>query len=118
MTELLDGPAAGVALMLRRSPLFLRVTCSPRGNWDALDQLADEPRPRETVYAYRRVGRSRGLVCVRGKGRGCYPMVSYRVVEPQPPDEVLRDTARWRAWATAEWERIKAAAAAEKARES
>lgn len=36
-----DGPAAGQVLQLRRVPVLLRVVCSSRGNWDALDQLAE-----------------------------------------------------------------------------
>lgn len=43
MSNFIDGPAKGVHLSLRRSPMFLRAVCEPNGKWDALDQLTDTP---------------------------------------------------------------------------
>lgn len=113
MTEFLDGPAAGVVLMLRRSPKFLRVVAakvnakrqatffddsSPTLTWDALDQLADTPNANETPYAYRLVS-ANGIACIRsGKGKGCYPMAKYTVVPHQPDDAVMRSTEQWQQW--------------------
>jgi len=52
MTTFEDGPAKGQHLSLQRAPKFLRVV-EDGGKWDALDQPTDEPRPGETLYAYR-----------------------------------------------------------------
>ena len=38
MTTFQDGPAKGMTLMLKRTPVYLRVVCS-LGKVDALDQL-------------------------------------------------------------------------------
>lgn len=56
MIELIDGPANGVSLDLMRAPIMLRVVRDRAGNWDALDQLADEPKRGETIFLYRMVG--------------------------------------------------------------
>lgn len=102
MTTFLDGPAAGVALTIRRTPRLLRVVRSWTGRWDALDQLGDEPKPWEEITVYRLVGVT-GIACRRsGRGRGCFPMATYRVVEPQPAADQVRDTAAWREWALKE----------------
>jgi hypothetical protein len=106
MTRFLDGPAAGVLLMLRRAPRFLRVVKGSEG-WDALDQLADAPAAGETITAYRRVGTPGAVHLLMSRGRGrtrsaWYRTAEYRAVDPQPPAEVLRETASWRAWALAE----------------
>ena len=64
MTRFLDGPAAGNALMLRRAPLFLRVTIDAAGGKvDALDQLDDDPQDGETVHVYRQLPGTRSMVC-------------------------------------------------------
>lgn len=104
MTSFIDGPAAGIALTLRRAPVFLRVVRSPGGDWDALDMLDDEPKPRESVTVYVLTGRP-AAACVDGRdrktgrrfGHRC-AIARYRVVDPQPGDEQVRDTAAWRAW--------------------
>jgi hypothetical protein len=106
MLKFLDGPAAvvGNGLLIRRAPLHLRAVRVPGGNWDALDQLDDEPQPDEAVFAYRQV-RSRGTVHVRQAGRGnsgFFVMAEYALVEPQPAEDVLRDTSKWRAWCLAQ----------------
>jgi len=107
MVTFTDGPAASTVLQLRRAPPFLRVVRPPgdapgEEEWDALDQPEDEPRPDETVFAYRRVGKAGSVhLCVRGKGRGrsgWYATGEYAFVEPQPDEATLRETAAWRAW--------------------
>jgi hypothetical protein len=108
----LDGPAAGVSLMLRRAPVVLRVVSRPpRGKddtvahglaWDALDQLDDLPEPRETVHVYRRQRDPTWFhLCIRGKGKraaGFYAVADYRLYWRQPDGTITRDTAAWRAW--------------------
>jgi hypothetical protein len=96
----LDGPAAGVVLMLRRAPLYLRaVRDSQDGEWDALDRLGDEATSVERVTVYRRVGKARGCH-IRPGGR--FAMADYRVLTEQPPAEVTRSTNLWRAWCWAQ----------------
>src|SRR5262245_61519854 len=55
MVRFLDGPAAGVDLLLLRAPLFLRVTRRSL-EWDALDQFDDLPGADEEIIVYRRDG--------------------------------------------------------------
>lgn len=107
MISFLDGPAAGETLALRRGPLFLRVVLAPRGKdrWDALDQLNDAPNAGEKLYAYRRQGKaaSMHLRCTGRGGKaasGYYAVAEYRFVEPQPDNATMRDTEKWRTWAT------------------
>ena len=109
MTTLTGGPAAGQTLMIRRTPIFLRVVEQVKGRlklggtkWDALDQLEDEPRWNEVVHVYRLVKRG-GHVCIRqAKGGGCFQICEYAYLEPQPPADVLRFNSRWRDWCMAE----------------
>jgi hypothetical protein len=93
-------------LLLARDPRYLRFTM--KGNdpktLDALDQLDDTPEPGERVFAAAR-GESFSAHVLRGsKPKGGGPRgsweryVSYKVLEVQPPEDVLRDTAKWREW--------------------
>ena len=105
-TSFINGPAGTQVLMLRRSPRFLRVIRSAGGKWDALDHTDDLPYAGDTLYAYRRVGEPIvGCIDYRGgDGRrtgGRFSFARYAHVDPQPPDEVLRDTAAWQAWCRA-----------------
>lgn len=101
MCRFLDGPAAGVTLLLRRAPLFLRAV-NNRGDWDALDQLNDTPAAHEAIVAYRRVAAPAIAHINRGgHGSGWYALADYRVVVDQPAEAELRDTAKWRAWTEA-----------------
>jgi len=98
MTTFQDGPAKGQHLMLRRCARFLRVV-EANGKWDALDQLHDEPRPEETLYAYEIVGEPGMMHLNAGRGRGgCYPIATYRLVANQPTDADMRTTEAWHAW--------------------
>ena len=98
MTRLHGGPADGVTLMLQRAPIYLRAVCIPGGDWDALDQLDDAPKASEQIIVYQRDGDG-GWVHAR-TNRGCrwYTSAEYRVVDPQPDDTTVRDTASWRTW--------------------
>jgi hypothetical protein len=103
MIQFLDGPAKGQFLNLERLPHFLRVVRSVDGAWDALDQLDDDPKPDESIYAYVMVGEP-GVMHVdfrdkRGKRQGRWSKTAtYRLFEPQPSDGVMRETEFWRAW--------------------
>lgn len=101
MIRFANGPAAGKILQLRRAPYFLRVVISPRGNVDALDQLEDEPRPRERIHVYRRHGEAHAyhLKSSCPSVTGFYVEAAYLYHGDQPADAVLRDTQKWRAWA-------------------
>lgn len=98
MTRFLDGPAKGQTLMLRRAPVFLRAVQGPSG-WDALDQLDDTPAANERIVVYRLIGEPTWMHVRMTKGGGIFRGGTYRVVDPQPPEDVLRQTAAWRAWA-------------------
>lgn len=111
MIRLLDGPAAGSELSLRRAPYFLRVVIDRRsGKVDALDMLDDTPLPGEAVHVYQgqrdtlRMLPDDIIVCVRGPGGlqqagGASGDYQHRA---DVDGEQLRDTAAWRAWVTDE----------------
>ena len=101
MTRFQDGPAVGQALMLHRAARFLRVTksiVSGVDKWDALDQLEDQPKPNETLFAYEIVNKP--IMCHVNAGRrtGFYPMAKYKFVNPQPTDADMRTEEAWDAW--------------------
>lgn len=94
----LDGPAAGINLSLRSCPTYLRLVHGPDG-WDALDQPEDRPQEGETVWPYRIVDGTWGVVFVRPGGR--YEYGDYRViedVEPGLPAMFGQNRDLWRAW--------------------
>lgn len=117
MIVFLDGPACNVipgtrmyattgarGLCIRRAPQFLRVTQNSKGEWDALDQLHDEPHSDETVMVYRLVERlgSLHLNMRDKKGRHCggfFVSAVYQYVSPQPDEATLNETHLWREWA-------------------
>lgn len=99
MTKFTDGPAAGITLMIRRAPLFLRVVQSREGKWDALDQLADKPEPGETIHAYRKtVDNGHVHICRSGGMGGCFHMAEYEHVPEQPALPILQARSQWQAW--------------------
>ena len=99
MTSFEDGPAKGQHLALKRAPRFLRVV-REGAVWDALDQLTDQPKPNETLYAYEIVGQPFSVHINRAGGRGGFYMGgSYKLVEPQPSDAEMR--LNWPTWC--EW---------------
>ncbi len=102
MTRFIDGPAKDKALSLKRTPIFLRVTQSADGTWDALDQPEDTPRKDETVFAYM-LKKFLGNCHIRASGgrSGFYAMAEYRVVEPQPDYQTMRKEPSWREWCEA-----------------
>ena len=107
MTTFKDGPAQGRHLMLRRGPVFLRVTRDRAGECDALDQLDDSPRPDEQMTVYRLTERP-GIchLSTRGKGGkrfgGIFVRANYALCETQPDDSIMRDNALWASWCNAQ----------------
>lgn len=115
MTKLIDGPAKGQSLMLRRAAVLLRVTrkrfaleSNPqRGEKapviDALDQPEDTPNPDEEIFVYVNTHKRSGNCHMRFGGNqknrsGFYAMAEYRLYDVQPSDEIMRDNQKWRAW--------------------
>lgn len=102
MTTFLNGPAKDQHLMLKRAPVFLRVTYAC-GKWDALDQLGDTPRAEEMLHCYRIEGEP-GMCHINmgSKGGGFYAIAQYKHVTAQPSDEQMRSQPQWEAWCQAE----------------
>lgn len=98
MIGLLNGPAEGV-FAVRRAPYYLRAVVSPNDKRDVLDQLGDEPRPRERVFVYRKVreGTTYHIKFSNRHDSGYYPDADYELVEGVDGQD-LRDNAAWRAW--------------------
>lgn len=96
--------ARNCTLELKRTPKFLRFVFDPKANkWDALDQLDDEPRPEEHLFAARLV--DTGSLHVDGyrDGKRCgwwYRTATYELVNLQPDDATMRNRAAWQKWAT------------------
>ncbi len=99
MTTFDNGPARGKAMLLKRTPIYLRVVVGEKGKVDALDQIGDQPTASETLHAYRLSG-SRGVchINARGGAGGFWPSATYALVDLQPTDAVMRDITAWRAW--------------------
>lgn len=102
MTRFVSGPATGIVLDLRRSPLFLRVVQSPDGSWDALDQPDDSPGDTESITVYHRTEKPAWIHVYFSDGgvrKGRWIVsVRYEVHEVQPADGVLRDRTAWRSF--------------------
>jgi hypothetical protein len=98
MTTFQDGPAKGRTLLLRRSPIFLRVT-QYKNDFDALDSPDDWPGDEEIIYAYRRVLHQGTAHINRGsRGGGWYPICEYAMVKPQPEAMFMRSNTEWAKW--------------------
>lgn len=99
MTKFEDGPAQGQTLMIRRAPVFLRLTFDGK-KWDALDQLDDEPLQNETLHVYRITDMPGHIHLNTGRkpGGGFFPLANYRFYQPQPMDEQVRTFAAWKSW--------------------
>jgi hypothetical protein len=101
MVTLLDGPATGVRLMLRRVPLMLRVVQNTKTlDWDALDQLEDTPADGEAIYVYRCEGITGSVHINTGRrpGGGFYQVATYKLWPEQPADAEIRTNDAWQAW--------------------
>jgi hypothetical protein len=90
-------------LTLKRVPRFLRfvVTGTDWTTLDALDQLDDTPREGEHVIAAEKRDESSVHLDGYKNGRRCgwwERTATYEPVPDPPPQDVLRDTAKWQAW--------------------
>ncbi len=117
MVKFQDGPAAGETLALRRVPKVLRVVCKRErcgrlNNWDALNELEDEPESSESIFVYIRrddLGVSKYHLLLNPRRlSGWYFNASYSFLAVQPADEIMRDTAKWRTWCDANVDRLSA----------
>jgi hypothetical protein len=108
MTSFISGPAAGQVLPLRRAPIMLRVVRSPNGVWDALDQIDDEPKPREAIFVYRLTKEPTYMhLCMRPRsGSGFYAMAEYGFLLDQPAEMHLRTSQAWRDWCDLNHDRL------------
>jgi hypothetical protein len=99
MTSFLSGPAEGKVLMLRRSPIFLRVVINADGKVDALDRLEDQPTANEQIHVYKLEGKV-GTCHInrRGGGGGFFSVATYRYLPQQPQDSDVREIHNWQAW--------------------
>lgn len=98
-----DGPAKNVTLNLGRTPLLLRVTKSrTKKTWDACNEIEDEPREDEEIFAYLLIdGPFRAFVRRAGGGGGAVVIAAYRLLDPQPADADMRTNDAWRTWCSA-----------------
>jgi len=110
MNTFLDGPAAGVILQVRRTPILLRVVLGLSGKWDALDQPDDSPTPDEQVFVYILTEAPLNYhLCIRGKNRaaaGWYQAGKYKLLVPQPPESSVRSNQKWSEWCDAHRESL------------
>ena len=101
MIKLDGGPADG-AYAVGRAPLWLRAVVSPSGKTDVLDQLEDEPKPRESISVYRRttIADQVGFVrfCGRGRGRGFASVSAEYEHLPEVDGGAFRETEAWQTW--------------------
>jgi len=114
-TKFIDGPAAGTVLSLQRAPLMLRVVVDKDGKVDALDQLADSPKPNESVHCYIMHGPPGPTGFIDGRDpktgrRWGHPFASatYRLYECPPSEAILRFNAFWAEWVHANAYRLMA----------
>lgn len=109
MTTFEGGPANGKSLLLKRSPILLRVVEDRKGKIDALDLIDDKPEPDETVTVYRIVKRL-GASFVDGvkngkRWGGRFEVARYRINKLQPPIKIARDKEAWQKWAKTQAEK-------------
>lgn len=107
MVTLHNGLAHGQTLLLKRSPILLRVVINPHNETDALDLLEDEAEEDEDIYVYKIRKNPKPSWCHlnlgRGKG-GVFRVADYDIYEEQPEDKILRNNELWSKWALNEWE--------------
>lgn len=98
MTRFIDGPAEGQHFMIRRTPIFVRVT-EENGKLDILNDAGDSPRKTEIPHAYV-LSEKPGMCCIRAaKGHGgIFSSGVYRYCDPQPSEKTMRDEKDWSRW--------------------
>lgn len=104
MMLFLNGLAAGISgFSLGRESPILRVVFGNDGEFYVLDQPQDRIEDTEEILAYERV-EATGTVHTNHEddvgifGHAMFPLTLYELVDPQPRDSVMRDTALWRKW--------------------
>lgn len=104
MTTFEDGPAKGQQARLSRAPQYLRLTEATPGHWEPLVLIEDLPEAGARVVAYELVGEPQWVRVTR-EGRSEVTFAgTYRLVDPQPTDTILRINALWQEWALAQFE--------------
>jgi hypothetical protein len=84
MTTLLDGPAEGKVVVMRRHPYYIRIAWMPDATWEALDLLDAVPDDDADLYVY---SRPKGSLAN-----------AYRFHSCQPTEFQMRDTGEWQKW--------------------
>jgi len=80
---------------------MLRAVLNAAGEWDALDQLGDEPASDEGIYLYKMVpGTLSSFHLCRSprKLSGWYQEADYVVFGEKIPDSILRNHRQWVNW--------------------
>lgn len=96
-------------LSLERAPRFLRFVMvgSKWETLDALDQPDDAPTPEEKCYAAEQSDSSNVHFSGQRNGKRFgewRKTATYKLVEDQPPQEVMSDYEQWKAWCMARME--------------
>ena len=94
-------------LILKRTPKYLRfVVVDVAGGdrtWDALDQMDDDARPEETVFAAIQIDASSVHIDKRVNGKHVgewHKTATYELIKGQPSDTILRVNSEWQRWAS------------------
>lgn len=100
MVKIIDGPAAGARMLLKRAPKYLRIVIDQENKVDALDQKDDEPSANERVYAYIMIEGTyfSGFVCGSTIASGFFVSAEYSICKEQPDDSTLRNLSKWEKW--------------------
>ena len=108
MVRFHGGPADKVILQLRRAPFILRVVTGAQGEWDALDQLDDEPKPDEQIVVYRLLGHPQWVHIRASKPgmSGRFAIADYECLRDQPADHQMRSNAAWQEWCIANRQKL------------
>jgi hypothetical protein len=114
MMRFVDGPAVGVMLQMRLTPIVLRAVKNPRAQksetvWDCLNEPGDVAKPHEEIYVYILAGRPQSVhLCCSPRSRsGWYSIGVYRQLTVDPPDDAtMRDNQRWSDWCEANKARL------------
>lgn len=103
------GVSRCMLLIERIPPMYLRFVMVGT-DWKTLDVLNQpEDTPKEEEHVYATVKKEVSTLHIDGTRGGkrfaeWRRVVVYELVPEQPPQEVLRDTARWQEWATKQYE--------------